>query len=102
MDRRTRLYQPLDFFAVRAPLLRVERYLELSASASAPASQAPASTPAVRTRTRPDMGWLLRLVLALEARPEVRRQLRCAALRERPTPSLEHRMTVRASTAADP
>lgn len=28
------------------------------------------------TRTRPDMQWLLRLVMALEARPEVRRHLR--------------------------
>jgi thiopeptide-type bacteriocin biosynthesis protein len=29
-----------------------------------------------RTRTRPDMAWLLRLVMAAEKRPEVRRQLR--------------------------
>jgi lantibiotic biosynthesis protein len=40
-----------------------------------------------RTRTRPDMGWLMRLVLALEAQPEVRRELRllanaCAAERD--------------------
>jgi len=32
-----------------------------------------------RTRTRPDMAWLLRLVLAAENRPEVRRQLRYLA-----------------------
>jgi thiopeptide-type bacteriocin biosynthesis protein len=32
-----------------------------------------------RTRTRPDMGWLMRVVLALEADPEVRRHLRLVA-----------------------
>src|SRR6266571_6383368 len=32
-----------------------------------------------RTRTRPDMAWLMRLVLAAEARPAVRRQLRMVA-----------------------
>jgi thiopeptide-type bacteriocin biosynthesis protein len=32
-----------------------------------------------RTRTRPDMEWLLRLVAQLEARPEVRRELRVFA-----------------------
>ena len=35
--------------------------------------------PAARTRTRPDMQWLLRLVALLEARPEVRRRLRLVA-----------------------
>jgi thiopeptide-type bacteriocin biosynthesis protein len=33
---------------------------------------------APRTRTRPDMEWLLSVIFALEARPEVRRQLRFA------------------------
>src|ERR1700758_4114978 len=32
-----------------------------------------------RTRTRPDMAWLLRLVFELENRPEVRRHLRYVA-----------------------
>jgi lantibiotic biosynthesis protein len=32
-----------------------------------------------RTRTRPDMAWLLRLVFELEGRPEVRSRLRCLA-----------------------
>jgi lantibiotic biosynthesis protein len=32
-----------------------------------------------RTRTRPDMAWLLRLVMDAEKRPEVRRQLRYSA-----------------------
>ena len=32
-----------------------------------------------RTRTRPDMGWLLRLVLQLEAQPELRKGLRFVA-----------------------
>src|SRR5262249_13688894 len=31
------------------------------------------------TRMRPDMQWLLRIVMALEARPEVRRHLRLVA-----------------------
>ena len=34
---------------------------------------------APRTRTRPDMEWLLRLVGRLEARPAVRRELRVFA-----------------------
>jgi thiopeptide-type bacteriocin biosynthesis protein len=149
---RTRgLYEPLDAFVVRAPLLPVERYLELASPAGADrpgdglrptdgvarlavliASPALAAaldrdTPGRgrdaasrssllrylirmstrptpyglfagvalgawadrtdlaladgprRTRTRPDMGWLLRLVLTLEADPEVRRHLRLLA-----------------------
>jgi thiopeptide-type bacteriocin biosynthesis protein len=153
------LYQPLGAFVARAPLLPVERYLEL-AGAGRPDWPGTGSTPgddvvrlAVlaasptlaaaldrerpgpggdgarrsallrylirmstrptpyglfagvalgswsdrtdlslaggprRTRTRPDMGWLMRLVLALEADPEVRRHLRlvanaCAAERD--------------------
>jgi thiopeptide-type bacteriocin biosynthesis protein len=34
-----------------------------------------------RTRTRPDMEWLYRLVFALESRPEIRRDLRFVAAR---------------------
>jgi thiopeptide-type bacteriocin biosynthesis protein len=144
------LYDPLDWVMVRAPLLPVERYLELPAGAPASdgASRAPRDpferaalavgsrdllgeleraapsakqasrqrgkllryrirmstrpTPyglfagvaiarsgpttdlrigdgAPRTRTRPDMAWLLRLVSELEARPEVRRELHMTA-----------------------
>jgi thiopeptide-type bacteriocin biosynthesis protein len=35
--------------------------------------------PAIRTRTRPDMAWLMSLVLRLESRPEVRGQLKVFA-----------------------
>ncbi len=35
--------------------------------------------PTVRTRTRPDMAWLMNFVLRLEARPEVRTQLKVCA-----------------------
>src|SRR5262249_26386594 len=34
---------------------------------------------ATRTRTRPDMDWLLQYVLALESRPTIRHQLRWVA-----------------------
>src|SRR5262245_52712885 len=37
------------------------------------------SAAAGHTRMRPDMRWLLRIVMALEARPEVRRHLRLVA-----------------------